>query len=102
MLFIMNNTLFSFDNKNNAYMCQGDWTILELNNILLNLQLSTKPSSENIIINGSLITKFDSAGALTLLQCQAVLADVGNKIIFEEFNQQQLNLLQLVAEKNLN
>lgn len=99
MIFTMKDTSFSFNNKN-TYICQGSWTILELDDILISLKSSVKPNNKHIIINGGLITNFDSAGALTLLQCQAILQADHNEIKFENFSKQQLELLELVRDKS--
>jgi phospholipid/cholesterol/gamma-HCH transport system permease protein len=96
----MSDTSFSFDNKNKTYWCQGNWTILQLNNILDFLKSTKNPTSEDITINGSQLTNFDSAGALTLIQCQGVLTEAGNQIKLVEFSKPHGDLLALVEEKS--
>ncbi|MDF1757385.1 MAG: ABC transporter permease [Legionellaceae bacterium] len=96
----MTDTTLSFDNRNNTYMCHGDWTILKLNDILNNLKLFEKPSSKELIISGGALTKFDSAGAMKLRECQQFLVQEGYSVKFQDFNKQQGDLLQLVLDKS--
>ncbi|OGV29475.1 MAG: ABC transporter permease [Legionellales bacterium RIFCSPHIGHO2_12_FULL_35_11] len=97
---IMTETSFEFDKTSDSYMCHGEWTILDLGNILLKLKSSVRPKTKQVTINGSQISKFDSAGALTLLQCQKWLQESGITINLQDFTTAQCALLRLVAEKS--
>ena len=94
----MNETLLNFDN-NNTYYCQGDWSILNSQEILTSLKTSNYPCGQNISINGSLLSKIDSAGVLILLQCRDFLSSNGNEVSFVDFSQQQNNLIKLIESK---
>lgn len=95
----MDDTALVFDKQANTYWCVGSWTIMALQGILTSLKSSPKPTSSEIIIDGSKIAKFDSAGALTLLDCEQMLLDAGNRVSLTGFSQQQMGLLKLIASK---
>ncbi|MDP3705163.1 MAG: ABC transporter permease [Legionellaceae bacterium] len=95
----MTDTHFIFDNKTNAYWCQGNWTILHLNDLFTAFKSSTLPTLKTLTINGEKLTNFDSAGALTLTQCIDVLKAAGLNVELTGFNKQQQDLLSLINEK---
>jgi len=96
----MTDAQFIFDNKTTTYWCQGNWTILHLDSIFTEFKSSTLPSAKTVTVHGEKITHFDSAGALTLLQCLNVLKTAGHAITLTGFNKQQHDLLNLVGEKH--
>lgn len=96
----MTNSHFTFDDKNNAYLCQGNWTILHLDTLHTEFDSIPAPRSKKIIINGEHLVQFDSAGALALMQCISLLKKSKNKITLEGFTNQQQELLTLIDEKN--
>lgn len=95
----MDDTAFVFDKQASTYWCVGSWTIMQLQGVLATLKSSAKPESQEIVIDGSKLAKLDSAGALTLLDCEQVLLDSGNRVSLLGFNKQQMDLLKLIATK---
>lgn len=96
----MSDTAFVFDEQTNTYWCVGSWTTTNLQGIITTLKSSLQASTSAITIDGSKLTNFDSAGALTLLDCEQLLQDAGHRVTRNGFNQQQIGLLKLVASKS--
>lgn len=90
---------FVFDKANNRYQCQGNWSIVELNDLVNEFKQSKLPSSKKLDIHGAHIHKFDSAGALALTQCIQALKKRKNEINLIDFNEQQHRLLELIESK---
>lgn len=91
---------FVFDKDNRMYCCQGSWTILHLHEVVKQFQQSIIPHKQALTIDGSGMAKFDSAGALSLLQCLAILKKKHNQIELVGLNEQQQKLLELVESKH--
>jgi len=89
-----------FDTTNNTYLCQGSWSIIGLKNLLTQFKQNILPKSLDIKISGAKLKKFDSAGALILMQCISALKKHKNQIELIDFNEQQRNLLALIEEKH--
>ncbi len=98
----MDNATIRFDKEANTYWCLGSWTILHLQEVLASLKSYSIPKSEELIIDGSKISNFDSAGALTLLDCQQELINAGNRVNMVGFSKRQSNLLHLITTKDKN
>ncbi|AHE68170.1 MlaE family ABC transporter permease [Legionella oakridgensis] len=96
------NAHFVFDKENNTYRCEGDWSITHIGNLFREFKQSSIPSSAKLTINGEALTKFDSAGALTLWHCIAELKTQHNSITLDKFNKQQKDLLSVIEEKSEN
>ncbi len=88
--------------KNNHYLCKGSWSILNLGELFQHFTNSPMPSAQKLIIDGSQIKLFDSAGALTLTQCLHTLKKYNNNIELTGFNEQHQTLLTLIDEKHAN
>lgn len=90
---------FVFDKDNSRYRCEGSWSIHFLNNCITQFKQTILPTSQTLSISGTKLSKFDSAGALTLIRCIDELKKQGNQVELIDFNEQQLNLLSLVESK---
>ena len=90
---------FVFDKNNNCYRCEGSWSIVSLHDLFQQFKLASLPTSQTLVISGAELTKFDSAGALTLMRCVDELKKHKNQIELVDFNEQQRNLLELIESK---
>lgn len=89
------------DEKNNDYQCRGPWSILNLNDLLLELKnASSLPQSKNIKVSGKQLTAFDSSGALLLKQYLNKLSEHGNQLELVDFSPQHLDLIHLIEDKD--
>jgi len=89
-----------FNEKNNSYRCVGEWTVLELDGLIDRFARATLPENQTVILSGKELTAFDSAGAVTLLDCIKRLKEKNNHIEIETFSKSQLDLLDLVKSKS--
>ena len=87
---------FVYDKDNNQYHCAGSWSILNIDGLLHSVKQSLLPTKQPLLLNGSGLTHFDSAGALALAQFIAILKQHHNQIKLADFNQQQTDLLALI------
>ena len=60
------NAFTKFDSKNNELVCQGEWTLANLNVLKTEFNNISWPSKGTLTVNGAAIDKMDSAGALAL------------------------------------
>ena len=95
---IMTKAHLVFDNEKNHYQCIGNWSILDLDALNMQMASMDMPASQKIIISGLGLTHFDSAGALTLMQYLAQLTDHKNQITLTDFSPQQRDLLTILEE----
>lgn len=99
----MTKAQLSFDSKKNQYLCQGNWSTLYLDDVLKTVRLQKDlPKSQTITINGDTLERFDSAGALILLDSIEILKKHHNQVTFVGFTQPQLDLIDLVTQKTAN
>jgi phospholipid/cholesterol/gamma-HCH transport system permease protein len=100
---MMTNTLpkasFVFDKNNNRYLCEGNWSIINLKDLAQQFKSSSLPTSKKLIISGEKLSKFDSAGALTLMQCIDELKKKKNHVKLMDFTEQQHELFELISSK---
>lgn len=100
---MMTNTLpkasFVFDKNNNRYLCEGNWSIINLKDLAQQFKNSSLPTSKKLIISGEKLSKFDSAGALTLMQCIDELKKKKNHVKLMDFTEQQHELFELISSK---
>ena len=82
-----------------TFVCKGAWSITHLDGLMENFAQSSLPENEKLIIDGSAITDLDSAGALAIIQCKILLEERNKQAKFEQFNEQQSALIELVSEK---
>jgi phospholipid/cholesterol/gamma-HCH transport system permease protein len=91
---------FSYHADNNLYYCEGDWSILVIGDLYKEFKQSTIPANKTLTISGAKLSKFDSAGALTLMHCLEELKKHDNYIIeLKDFSAEQKDLFSLVDEK---
>ena len=90
---------FVFDNDNRHYQCEGNWSITSLSDFITQFKQTLLPTSETLVVSGAKLTKFDSAGALTLVRCIDELKKRDNHVELVDFNEQQRNLLSLIESK---
>ena len=95
----MSEPQFTFNQEKVQFSCEGNWSILAIDNLFQHFEQRRKPSTTKITISGEELTSFDSAGALTLWHCVNTLKEQDNAIEFIGFNDKQLELYKLV-EKN--
>ncbi|WP_347251565.1 MlaE family lipid ABC transporter permease subunit [Legionella sp.] len=99
MLKAKTQTHFIFDKENHCYQCEGPWSVLKLNDLLNQIDLTSIPAEKTVKISGASITRFDSSGALALMHCIALLKDQDKEIELIHFSEEQQALLNLVDEK---
>jgi phospholipid/cholesterol/gamma-HCH transport system permease protein len=93
------HTSFVFDKENNHFLCKGSWSILNIDELTQQFKGISLPTHQKLIISGSCLTKFDSAGALAITQYINALKQHKNHVELADFNQQQRDLLDLVESK---
>ncbi len=90
---------FVFDKDNKRCLCEGSWSILDVNALTQQFKHIALPTGEKWVISGASLTKFDSAGALVLTEFIQGLKQQENQVDLVDFNQQQRDLLALVESK---
>lgn len=93
---------FIFDTENHRYLCEGSWSVLELNDLPNRIDFTKLPAEKTIQISGKNISKFDSSGALALLECQNRLKSKDKEVELTDFSKQQLAMLKLLEAKQDN
>ncbi len=88
---------FLFNKDQNHYVCEGSWSILNVNT--LNKQFKDTTTLDSVKISGAGITHFDSAGALILLQYVNSLKKQKKQVELIGFNSKHQDLLTLIEEK---
>ncbi|CAM2967389.1 MlaE family ABC transporter permease [Legionella worsleiensis] len=88
-----------FDQDEATFQCSGAWSVLALDGLTQKFKFSGLPQSQKVVINGHLISHFDSAGALALMKCTDLLKEQGNQVELIHFSEAQNQLLQLVESK---
>ncbi len=73
--------------------------MINLHDVFKQFKQTSLPTSETIKVCGARLTKFDSAGALTLIQCLDELKSHHNQIELVDFNNQHQHLLTLIESK---
>jgi len=88
-----------FDKQKNLFLCKGNWSILTLDTLSKQFKQTDFPNAQKIIVSGKEISHFDSAGALTLTKYIILLKEKDNQVELTSFSKQQLDLLDLIKEK---
>ncbi len=78
---------------------QGEWTLAQLSDIKTELKKTTWPASGKFRMNGSAVSKMDSAGAWILLKEKTALESKGIQVQLSGFPEQMNKLLDYVAKK---
>jgi len=94
----MTKAHFIFDKEKNQYRCIGNWSILDLGALSLETIVTGAPIAQQISIDGKELSQFDSAGALTLIDCINQLKKQNNQVTLINFNTQQNDLLAIIEE----
>ncbi|MBA2648741.1 MAG: ABC transporter permease [Legionella sp.] len=84
-----------------CFNCTGNWIVLELSGFLQTFKSTTLPTGKKLSLNGQSIEGFDSAGALTLINCINILKGRDNQVDLVNFSDNHFQLLQLIETKNL-
>ena len=95
----MTKAHFVFDKEKNHYQCTGNWSILDLGALSIQTAAADFPSSQQVTIGGEKLGHFDSAGALTLMQCITQLKHRKNQVSLIDFSPQQRDLLAVLEDK---
>lgn len=85
-----------FEETGSVYHCEGDWTVLLLDGFTDSFHRETLPRDAALVIDGSQLGLFDSAGALALAQCVNLLNEQGNTLTFQGFSKTHEALMNLV------
>ena len=91
-----------FDTEKKEYVCHGEWTISNLDQLLAHFEqiITPKTTQKSMVINGQQIKAFDSAGALAIIRCMNTLAQsTSKKISLVGFTPRQESLIKLVEQQ---
>jgi phospholipid/cholesterol/gamma-HCH transport system permease protein len=87
------------DSSGKQANCQGEWTLAQLSTLKQEIKKAAWPSSGKFLINGSAISKMDSAGAWLVLKNVDKLEAQGVQVQLVEFPDQIEKLLDYVHKK---
>ncbi len=90
---------FVFDKDNQHYHCEGSWSILNIDALIQRVQQTQLPTQQQLVLNGTALTQFDSAGALALVQFITALKQKKNQVQLTHFSRQQNDLIALIESK---
>lgn len=88
-----------FDSEAQQVNCQGEWTLANLEVMMRELGKTSWPKSGKLLINGSAISKLDSAGAWLILKWLKKWETLGLSTQQDQFSEQGQKLLDLVQNK---
>lgn len=88
-----------YNPRDKDILCEGNWSILNVNNLMKQFKQIKSLRAQILHINGASISHFDSAGALTLVECLHELRRRKHQITLINFSQQQLDLIALIENK---
>ena len=100
MITTQPTAIFVYDQDNSRYSCEGSWSIIHLHDLIKQFKQTKLPTSQTLSICGAKLAKFDSAGALALMQCMDALKKQKNQVELVDFSEQQRSLLTLVESKH--
>jgi phospholipid/cholesterol/gamma-HCH transport system permease protein len=90
----------TFNQSNQQVKCMDAWDVSHLSNIQQDLSQLKLPAKEGIKLDGSELSKLDSAGAWVLIEWQAELKKEGINVTRTGFATEHEHLLSII-EKNL-
>ncbi len=93
-----NEAQMFFDETSHQYLCKGSWTVLGLDGLVARFRQSTPPKEEKLSISGEALKKFDTAGAIALIDCISELKEQGNEVELKHFSKSQQDLMGLVKK----
>ncbi len=79
--------------------CQGEWTLPNLGRLQVELKKTAWPKTGKLQVNGSAISKMDSAGAWFVIQTVKKLEKQGLQLELKQFSAQLQKLLDFVQKK---
>jgi phospholipid/cholesterol/gamma-HCH transport system permease protein len=94
-----NNALIDYDSEQTQFQCAGPWTVQALGHLYKKFSTGAFPKGKQLTFNGESITAFDSAGALAVVKCLAVLEQHDNQVELTHFTNEQHELIHLVLSK---
>ncbi len=89
----------SREDSRHVFHCRGAWTVIGIDGLIDAFSSSELPVGESLKIDGDGIKKFDSAGALALIRCKALLEEQGNQVELSSFSKKRQDLIELVQSK---
>ncbi|WP_058534697.1 MlaE family ABC transporter permease [Legionella saoudiensis] len=95
-----NSPQIIFDEQLGQFNCTGAWSVMDVGNVVKQFTTSALPQAQKVCINGRDISHFDSAGALTLIQCIDALKQRDNQVELTDFSERQRQLLDLITDKH--
>lgn len=95
-----NSPQLTFDEQLDQFNCTGAWSVMDVGNVVKNFTATMLPKAQKVRINGKEISHFDSAGALTLIQCIDELKRRDNQVELLDFSERQHQLLNLITDKH--
>lgn len=93
------NAQIVFDTEHAQFQCTGRWSVQSLGHLYKKFRSGELPKEQQLTLNGESIEAFDSAGALALVKCVAVLEQQQNKVELTHFSDEQHELIQLIHSK---
>lgn len=87
-----------YDAKTNRLYCEGDFTLANLTKLKMTLSTLSLPSKGEVIIDGSGITKMDSAGAWLLNSLGSKLKQKKVTIHLENFDEKYQTLISIIEK----
>lgn len=93
------NANIIYDAKGDRYLCQGDWSVIHLNDLIASFKSLPLPSNKAVELDGESITSFDTAGALALHQCISILKEKGHEPLLKQFRKAYCDLFELIQHK---
>lgn len=88
-----------FEREPLRFLCSGDWSVLNLDGLFNTFVSYDLPKDQKLEVDGQSIKNFDSAGALTLIQCVQALKNKNNQVELTNFSDNQQQLVQLIESK---
>ncbi|MDR3501235.1 MAG: MlaE family lipid ABC transporter permease subunit [Legionella sp.] len=97
---VHNSPQLTFDEQLDQFNCTGAWSVMDVGDVVKQFTTTTLPKAQKVRINGKNISHFDSAGALTLIQCINELKQRDNQVELVDFSERQRQLLDLITDKH--
>jgi phospholipid/cholesterol/gamma-HCH transport system permease protein len=97
---VHNSPQLTFDEQLDQFNCTGAWSVMDVGHVVKQFTATTLPKAQKVKINAKDISHFDSAGALTLIQCIDELKRRDNQVELIDFSERQRQLLDLITDKH--
>lgn len=89
----------TYDPNTQQLKCRGEWNIANVTPLRALLDKFSWPTSGEVTIDGSEITKMDSAGAWLIKNLQSQLKQRGIEAKIKNFSKEHLSLIDIVGKK---